>query len=161
MGHEWTVFLQEQVQTRRYVPFPAAAREVVGVDHEVHGPSVYWNYERNANYVVLSNYALRDPSYVDVGRYKIYDVEADDGAGGRIRVPEGLDAVVRSNFLEGTRVVYLAHREMVESDDPTLYLLSNAQFRNLLPRQVRETAADGDAAMREALFDLPEFLSSP
>jgi len=153
------VFIQEQVQSRGYVPFPAAAREIVGASHPVKGPSVYWNYERHGNFVVLSRDALRSDDYVDVGRYKIYDVTGEDD-GGRIRVPGPLDDVIQSNFFEGARVIYLAHREMTGADNPTLYLLTNRQFATLLPEQMQPDATD-DEGLRDALIDLPEFLPGP
>lgn len=163
MVHEWTTFVQEEVQAEQYIPFPAEVRAIAGYDHELHGPSVHWNYERNAGYVVLSNYQLRGSNYVDVGRYSVYDVEAGDDGGGRIRPPGSLDGVIKSNFLPGTRVVYLAYREMVESENPTVYLLSDRQFRSLLPQGARDVASEGtaDDEIREALFDLPAFLPSP
>ncbi len=122
---------------------------------------MFWNYERGANYVVLSEHPLRKPEYVDVGRTSVYDVEPGDGTGGRVRLPADIDGVVRSNFLEGQRVYYLAYDEMEDGDNGTLYLLTAAQFRRLLPGGVQAPAADGEESLREAVLDLPAFLPVP
>ena len=150
------------MQADRYVPLPAPVRSVVGVDHPVDGPSVFWNYERNAGYVVLSEQALRESNYVDVGRYSIYDVEPGDGADGRIRPPADLDAVVRSNFVTGQQVFYLAYEAMEAGDNGTVFLLTASQFRQLLPTGVQDPADGANGRpLRDAVLDLPAFLPPP
>lgn len=166
MQHDWTMFYQEEVKSDRKIPLPPEVHTVVGDDHEVHGHSVYWNYERNADYIVLSQYALREPNYGDVTRTKVYGAEHGEETTGYIRIPEGLSDLVRSNYLEGTRVNYMAYREMLAGDNPTVFLLSNAQFQRLLPSGVR-ASVDGDREgaddreLEESLMNLPAFLPSP
>lgn len=157
----WKHAIQETVQANRYVPIPPEVRAAVEVDHELDGPSVFWNYDSNANYVVLSKRSLREPGYVDVGRYKVYG-EDDPDTQVRIRPPDRIDEVVRSNFTEGSRVMYLAYEEMIEGDNATVYLLSAGQLLELLPdgTDIR-TAADGGTDLRETVLQTPGFMPSP
>ena len=127
MAKDWQLALQERVQSNRYIPMPDSAREVVGMDHPLEGPSVFWNYERHSNYVVLSRESLAGDNYVDVGRYRMYDADGD-GTGVRIRPPEGLSDVVASSFETGERVMYLAYESMTTGANPSVYLLSTAQL---------------------------------
>lgn len=160
MTRNWQYAVQETVQSNRYVPLPGAVRDHVEVDHELDGPSVFWNYERNANYVVLSARSLQEPSYVDVGRYSVYGADGDGQA--RIRPPDRLDEVLASNFTEGSRVMYLAYEEMTEGENPMVYLLTTGQLLELLPRDAGERAtADGGDGIREAILRSPGFLPSP
>lgn len=163
MDYEWTIFFQEEVQTGRTIPIPAAVHSVVGFAHELHGPCVHWNYERNANYIVLSEYPLREPNYVDVSRTKIYDIDGEDQQKGRIRIPDGLDEMVKSHFLEGTRVNYMAYERMVDQENPAVFLLSNSQFQQLLPATAQQsvTGTEDDADLEQSLLNLPAFLPSP
>ena len=157
MSRDWTLAAQETVGANRYVPLPPEVRAVVAFDHPLDGPSAHWNYERHSNYVVLSRRALSAPEYVDVGRYKVYD--GGENRQRRVRPPERLDEVVRSNFEPGSRVVYLAYEEMTEAENPAVYLLSTAQLLSLLPDEAGPTP--GADAMTEALLRMPGFLPPP
>lgn len=160
MPRNWQHAVQETVQSNRYVALPEPVREHVEVDHALDGPSVFWNYEHNVNYVVLSARSLQQPSYVDVGRYTVYG--ADDDGQARVRPPERLNDVLASKFTEGSRVMYLAFEEMTEGDNPMVYLLTTGQLLDLLPREVGErAAADGGDGIREAILRSPGFLPSP
>lgn len=156
MEQAWRIFIQEEVLSDGKIPLPSDVRTVVERDHELYGPTIYWNYERNAKYVVLSREPLRKSNYVDVDRYKIHD-------DGRIHVPNKLNEVVRSHFLEGTRVNFMAYDEMIESDNPTVFLLSNPQFRSLLPNAAQDAVCDDtdDETLRESMMELPAFLPHP
>jgi hypothetical protein len=160
MGRNWTLAVQETVGANRYVPLPPAVREAVAFDHPLDGESVHWNYERHSDYAVLSRRALEAPEYVDVGRYKVYD--GGENRQRRVRPPERLDDVVRSNFEPESRVVYLAYDEMVDGENPSVYLLSTAQLLALLPDEAgRPTAGEDGGAMTEALLRMPGFLPPP
>lgn len=158
MAPEWSVLVQEKVQKGQLIPFPQEVREYVGFDHELHGPSVHWNYERNSQFVVLSNYPLQDPEYVDVGRYQIYGV-SDDSESSRIRISDRINDATGSRFISGTRVFYLAHNEMVERENPSVYLLTNDQVRVLLPSLQSESTGTDD--LREAITAVPGFIDPP
>ena len=163
MSFEWTTCEQVTVQSNRYLPFPAKVRDVVGRDHPIKGPSVFWNYEQNAGFAVLSKESLQKPTYVDVARSKIYDVKAGEPGQGRLRPPTELDGVLRSKFTEGSQFYYLAYDSMEESDNPTTYLLSHDQFTSLLPTGMQDSIATGFETedFQEALFELPAFLPQP
>jgi len=169
----WTHVVQETVQANRYVPLPADIETVVGTDHPLDGPSVFWNYERNSNYVVLSQRALGEPNYVDVGRYSIYDREDDGGADdardgdtasdrGRIRPPDALNEVVRSRFVPGQRVAYLAYEEMVAGENGTAYLLTADQLLDLLPEDIDgDRRAEESGGFVDAILNAPGILPAP
>lgn len=170
MPRNWKHAKQEQVQTNGYIPLPAAIREIVETDHPLDGPSVYWNYEQNSHYVVLSEQALQRPNYVDVGRYKIYDAESESRQV-RIRPPDRLSEVVRSHFTEGNRVAFLAYEAMAENDNGMVYLLSSGQLLSLLPESDdsaaaatdtadadAEASADGGTSLKQAILKMPGLL---
>jgi hypothetical protein len=161
MSRTWKHAVQETVQQNRYVPLPAPIRSVVGTEHPLDGPSVYWHYDRSSNYVVLADHTLEEPTYVDVGRYKIYGADDADSRA-RIRPPDALDRVVRSQFTEQTRVVYLAYEEMTTAG--IVYLLSTAQLLDVLPdgsAAARTVSDGGPQPLQEALLQLPGFLPAP
>ncbi len=160
MVPNWQHAIQATVQANRYVPLPPEVRAVVEVDHPLDGSSVFWNYDRNANYVVLSERSLHGPEYVDVGRFKVYGADAEGQA--RIRPPDRLNEVLRSNFVEGSRVMYLAYEAMTDGDNGSVYLLTTAQLLDLLPESATgPAAADGGDGLREAIFRTPGFLPTP
>jgi hypothetical protein len=159
MSRDWTLAAQETVGANRYVPLPPTIRETVAFEHPLDGESVHWNYERHSDYVVLSERPLEAPEYVDVGRYKVYD--GGENRQRRVRPPERLDEVVRSNFEPDSRVVYLAYAEMVEAENPSVYLLSTAQLLALLPDEAGGPTPGDDGAMTEALLRMPGFLPPP
>jgi len=160
MDRDWEYALQETVGSGRYVPVPEAVRESVERDHPLDGPSVFWNYERNSGYVVLSAESLAESSYVGVGRYKVYG--ADGGGQTRIRPPDRLVEALPVEFREGDRVMYLAYGEMVADDNPTAYLLSTGQVLDLLPDGTATSAVgDGGDDIRRAILRAPGFLPTP
>lgn len=152
----WQYALQVSVGSNGYIPLPPEVRKSVEEEHPLDGPSVFWNYERHSNYVVLSRRSLQGPSYVDVGRYKVYDAESVGQV--RIRPPDALTEVVRSNFGPESRVMFLAYEEMVTGDNPTVYLLSTGQLLDLLPAEV--SARPGER-LTDAILDTPGFLPAP
>ncbi|RQH00084.1 hypothetical protein EA472_12815 [Natrarchaeobius oligotrophus] len=165
MGHEWTIFHQEEVKTGRKIPVPAAVHNVVGLDHEIHDHCMYWNYERIATYLVLSQYPLRESNYQDVKRTKVFRAEHGSDTTGYIRVPDSLSETVKSRYREGTRVNYMAYDQMLEQDNPTVFLLSNTQFQQLLPSGVQPSVTEAGETegvdLEESLTNLPAFLPSP
>lgn len=165
MDHDWTIFHQEAVKADRRIPIPPEVHAAVGLDHEVHGHCVYWNYEQVASYLVLSQYPLRGANYQDVERTKVFRADHGEDRNGDIRIPGSLSASVRSRYPEGTRVNYMAYEQMLDQDNPTVFLLSNAQFRQLLPSEAQPSAGDAaedeDVDLEESLTNLPAFLPSP
>jgi hypothetical protein len=160
MDRDWEYAVQETVGSDRYVPLPDPVRESVERDHPLDGPSVVWNYERNSNYVVLSSAPLSEPSYVDVGRYKVYG--ADDASQARVRPPDRLTEVLPATFARGDRVMYLAYEAMVDDENPTAYLLSTGQLLDLLPDGTAAGAVgDGGDDVRRAILRSPGFLPTP
>lgn len=160
MSVEWNTIEQVRVQSERFLPIPEDVYEVIGHDHPIKGPSVFWNYEENAGITVLSKDSLQNDRYVDVARTKVYDLESGETGRGRIRAPSDLDAVLRSKFIEGNTFYYFAHGSMEETENPSMYLLSADQFLSLLPDDVSGTVA-GDTeqdVIHEALVQLPAFL---
>jgi hypothetical protein len=151
----WQYALQETVGTNGYVPMPERVRRTVEEDHPLDGPSVFWNYERHSNYVVLSRRSLQGTNYVGVGRYRVYDADTDGQV--RIRPPDSLTEVVRSNFAEGSRVMYLAYEEMTAGENPTVYLLSEGQLLDLLPEEAGTRPGD----LSDAILNTPGFLPAP
>lgn len=165
MQNDWTIFHQEVVKADRRIPIPAAVHTRIGLDHEIHGHCVYWNYEQIADYLVLSQYPLRETNYQDVERTKVFRVDYGEQGNGDIRIPGSLSGTVDSQYPEGTRVNYMAYQEMLEQDNPTVFLLSNTQIQQLLPSNVRSSAPDFDSDaendLEESLMNLPAFLPSP
>lgn len=163
MPREWQLFVQEKVKANKSIPIPEDVLAVVGYNHEAYGPVIYWNYEKNAKYIILSNYPLREDNYVEIERTKIYDIDDVDDGRGRIKIPQALEETVKSYYFEGVRVNFLAHEEMVERDNPSVFLLPNQQLQRLLPAQARDQITESSETdeIRESLMDIPAFLSTP
>ncbi|WP_436932835.1 hypothetical protein [Halosimplex halobium] len=160
MSVEWSTIEQVRVQSERFLPLPANVYEVVGHDHPIKGPSVFWNYEENAGITVLSKDSLQNDRYVDVARTKVYDIDSGETGRGRIRAPSDLDAVLRSKFVEGNVFYHFAHGSMEETENPSMYLLSANQFMSLLPDGVSGAVAEDPKQddIHDALVQLPAFL---
>lgn len=158
MSHEWSLFVQEQVQKENRIPLPEGVQDTVGYDHEVHGPSVYWNYEKNAHYVVLSRYELRANNYQPVDRYKILNPNTDQK---RLYIPQ--HEPIKSRFFEKTRVNFMAYDRMIDNDNPTIFMLTNPQFQKLLPADVQDVVSQTGEKdeLRQSVLELPGFLPSP
>ena len=152
---EWRFAIQETVGQNRYVPLPSPVRAAVAEEHPLDGECVYWNYEDHSKFAVVSRRPLTESSYVDVGRYKVYDTDAD-GDEARIRPPDGLETVVRSGFLPDGRVTYLAHDGML-GEAPAVYLLTEPQLLRLLPDSAGPDAAAPDY-IAAALLRTPGFM---
>lgn len=152
---EWRFAIQEPVGENRFVPLPPAVRSVVADDHPLDGECVHWNYERHSNFAVLSRDPLSKSNYVDVGRYRVYDTDVE-GDRARVRPPDALDTVVRSGFVPGGRVTFLAHEAML-GEDPAVYLLSEAQLLGLLPDETGAGEATPDD-IAAALLRTPGFV---
>jgi len=152
---EWRFAIQETVGQNRYIPLPGPVRAAVAEEHPLDGECVYWNYEDHSKFAVLSRRPLTGSSYVDVGRYKVYDTDAD-GDEARIRPPDALETVVRSGFLPEGRVTYLAHDGML-GEAPAVYLLTEPQLLRLLPDATGPDAAAADE-IAAALLRTPGFM---
>ena len=163
MFTEWTLFIQEEVIVDQTIPIPGEVLSEVGYDHDAYGPVIYWNYERHANYIILSNYALRGENYEEIDRTKVYDIDDINGGRGRIKLPEATDEKIKTQYLEETRVNYLAYEEMLEGENPSVFLLPNEQIRKLVPPQVRDQLPDDSdtVEIRESLMEVPAFLPAP
>ncbi len=164
MDRKWEIFNQQEVKSERKIPIPARVHHAVGLDHQVHDHCVYWNYEEIANYLVLSQYPLRGSNYQDVKRTKVFRAEHGSDTTGYIRVPDSLPSIVKSRYQKGVQVNYMAYDQMLNKDNPTVFLLSNAQFQKLLPASAQSSVA-GEKIDREdlerSLTSLPSFLPAP
>jgi hypothetical protein len=163
MPTEWTLFIQEEVKANQFIPIPKDVLSKVGYNHDAFGPVIYWNYERNANYIILSNYALRGENYKEIKRTEIYDIEDINEGRGRIKLPNAVDEKLKSYYLEGTRVNFMAYEEMVDGENPSVFLLPNKQMRQLIPAQARNQMPDDSEAaeIRQSLMEIPAFLPTP
>lgn len=163
MPTEWTLCIQEEVKANQSIPIPEEVLSQVGYNHDAHGPVIYWNYERNANYIILSNYALRGENYKEIERTKIYDIDDINEGRGRIKLPQAVDTKLKSHYLEGTRVNYMAYPEMLEEENPSVFLLPNEQMRKLIPAEARDQLPDDSEieVIRESLMEIPAFLPPP
>ena len=112
--------------------------------------SVYWNYEKNAMFLVLSKDPLSKDEYQPVTRSKIYD---ENGIR-KIRPPADFSDSMLTKFFNGNELFYLLHNEMVK-DQFSLYLLTASEVMKLLPG---DTNVDDD--LKQRIMSTPGFLRS-
>lgn len=154
----WKFLIQSEVGTSGHrenimLPLPEEIKEIVGEEKLTEeGPVVHWNLEREQRYLVLADSGLRRDRYEDVKQTQIYDIDALEEDGGRIRPPSGiLDAWIGTPE-PGDRVYYLSHRQMLNGDVQSVYVLTENQVLDLLPQnknQARNTI--------DSVFEVPGF----
>lgn len=154
MEPDWEISLQETVQSQRKISLPPVVKSAVGFSHAINGPCVHLNYDRNANYIVLSSDPLQEPNYQDVDRYQIHGIDELSDSGGRIRLSDQLPDVVKTNYFEGEEVFYLAYQQMLDNENPSVFLLSATQFLKLLPTGTQQEPDE----LEDSLMELPAFL---
>ncbi len=152
MSSEWELFREAEVGSEGYIPFPEEVSERVAVDNAVHGPSVYWNYESNADIIILSSDSLRNSGYIPVTRTNIYDIDSVGESGGRIRMPDGMPPAIASSITPGSIVYFAVHEEMVSDGVSSVYLLSKTQALRLLPGDSNPETTD---ELSEAVLEVP------
>jgi hypothetical protein len=155
MSHEWEIAIQETVGKDRQITLPASVRKAVEGENLAKQPSVFWNYEQNAHFVVLSQNQLTKDNYLGAGYTRVYRPN-ESSERRKIRPPKELNQVLPGTFIEGTPVFYLAYREMTESENATVYLLTGEQLRSLLP----QTETAGQDGLTDAVLTAPGFLRS-
>ena len=152
MTHDWKIAIQETVGKDRQITLPAPVRAAVEGKNLLEQPSVFWNYEQNAHFAVLSQNQLTKDNYLGAGYTRIYRPN-DSSERRKIRPPKELDEVLPGHFAEGTDAFYLAYDEMIDGDNRAVYLLTIPQVLTLLPDAA---AADGvrDAVLQTRAYQV-------
>lgn len=150
MTKQWDLIRTRRVLDKQKINFPDKFQEKIAYKHELHGESVEWNYERNAQVAVVSNTALTQEQYVHVSRTKVLD----DGS--NIRPPNALIGQLSRPFYKDLTVVYLAHEEMLEGETRSVYLLTESQALELMGQPTAESEE-----LKDRLFNTPAFLPTP
>lgn len=118
------------------------------------GPVIHWNVDHQNEFVVLSEQPLRNNTYSHVGAYKIYGIDEPDAYGGNIRPPERITDFWPVELVPGKRVFFLSHSRMCQSENPSVYLLSESQLLKLLPDRPGTMHQEGQA-VPDGLFEVP------
>jgi hypothetical protein len=154
----WDFLIQEEV-TRSgardsiMIRLPERVKKLVGEEKLTDtGPVVHWNVEREHKYLVLSNSGLRKNQYEAVKQTQIYDIDNLDQEGGRIRPPQGIINAWAGSPESGDRVYYLSHRQMINGEVQSVYLLTEDQILDLLPRNRNHAGSTIDS-----VFEVPGF----
>lgn len=145
---EWEEILSREVGKDRKVELPEELVEYFvedGMDD-----SVFWNFEQNARFLVLSKRPLSKDEYQPVKRSKIYDEKGIR----KIRPPDTFSDSMLSKFWDGNELYYLLRDDMME-DDFSLYLLTKTEVLELLPGQ-----AEAGSDLRQRIMSTPGFLRS-
>lgn len=123
------------------IPYPTEVQERVSYSGPK-GKTVYWNYDREWEHIVLSDESLRDGSaYQNLGESAIYD--SND-----IRPPQNEHLPLQELIEPGDRLVYLSHSDMIEEEVSSVYLLWGNQHLDMLESRER----------RKQLLQVPNFL---
>ena len=116
--------------------------------------SVFWNYEKHSNYIVLSNRPLTDDNYQPVSRSKIFD----ENGHRKIRPKDHFPDELLSHFYHGNKLYYMAYEEMVDEDGLiSVFLLTEDQVIRLLPGQDSSDVED----IQTRVLSTPGFMPSP
>jgi hypothetical protein len=150
MTKQWDLIRTRRVLDKQKINFPDEFQGKIAYNHELHGESVEWNYERNAKVAVVSSAPLTQDRYVHVSRTKVLD------NGSNIRPPDDLIGQLSRPFYKGLTVVYLTHEEMLEGETRSVYLLTESQALELMGQPTAESEE-----LKEILFNTPAFLPVP
>jgi hypothetical protein len=125
------------VKTQGHIPVPREVRGVVGVSGE--DSSTFWNYDRENDYVVLSNQALNGDNYdfADLSDFYEEKQNGDRDVRPPAKLPERIQDNFQSSFGEGVnerenRVFFVATAEMIDEGPHCVYLLNTSQMTDLL-----------------------------
>lgn len=163
MGPEWSLIEEAHVPKKRKIVIPENVKKNIEKERVIngtYGPSVYWNVETNAEFVVLSKEELRKSNYDSIKATRISAEKKEGYVTYKIRPPKGLNEKIASKFIPGMRVFYLAYEDMLrEKDDPaqtqSVYLLTEPQLFKLLPKE----ELDGkEETMESSVLNSPGFL---
>ena len=150
MSKEWERIASRPVGKNRKIRMPDDMVEWFVVEGK--DDSVFWNYEKNSKYAILSDRPLSDPEYQPLKPSKIYD----EGGYRKVRPPDDFSEVILSKFYKGNELFYLAHEEMVSEDGRTsVYLLTQREVREILPQ-----TGDADSGLQSKLMSTPGVLPS-
>ncbi|AZH26688.1 hypothetical protein [Haloplanus aerogenes] len=149
MSTEWEEIASRTIRDNRKVRTPDWFVELFAVDGM--DDSVFWNYEKNSKYIVLSDRPLSKSQYQPVTRTLIYN----EGGYRKIRPPGDFSEVLLSKFFEGNELFYLLHRDMRGEDNPTsVYLLTRREVLDLLPN------GNPDSDLKSKILSTPGLLPS-
>jgi hypothetical protein len=150
MNKSWERIASRSVGEDRKIRIPDNIVEWFVVEGK--DDSVFWNYERNSKYLILSDRPLSDPEYQPLKPSKIYN----EGGYRKVRPPSHFSKSILSKFYEGNELFYLAHEDMVSDEGRTsVYLLTQAEVREILPQ-----TADADSDLQSKLMSTPGVLPS-
>lgn len=152
MDREWSTIVSREVGEDRKLRLPGELVDLF--DEDGMDLSVFWNYEKNTQYLVLSTRPLNRENYQPVTRTKVYD----EGGYKKIRPPSVLSDVILSNFQRGTELFYLAYEAMTDGDGTqSVFLLTRSQVLQLLP----DEAVESDQELETQILKTPGFIPSP
>ena len=148
MGTDWEIVESETVQSKRKIALPDTVLKHLMFLNDTGKPSVYWNYDNNSDYLLVSNQELENCN--DTVSQNIYD----EDSGLKIRPPKnGLPDIVQVKMRPGVDVFYLAHRDMLSGDVKSVYMLTKDQVKQALPSK---TAGTND--LQSKILETPGFL---
>jgi len=150
MSSEWKEIAARTVKGDRKVRIPEEFVELFATDGVEE--SVFWNYEKNSKYIILSTRPLSKGQYQPVTRTSIYD----EGGYRKIRPPSNFSKAILSKFFEGNKLFYLLHEDMIDGEGSTsVYLLTRKEVLELLPKDDR-----GDSDLKSKILSTPRLLPS-
>ena len=166
MSLEWSLMEEAYIPEDHKIVIPDNVRKHIEKERALtqsgtYGPSVYWNVETNAEFVVLSKLELRKPNYDPVRATKIL-IEEGEYVTHKIRPPKGVGEKLSSQFIPGGRVFYLAYEGMLQPpEDPvhtqSIYLLTEAQLYKMLPN---DELGERETTLKDRVLNTPGFLPS-
>jgi hypothetical protein len=149
MSLQWRTIVSETVGTDRKITLPPSVLELFVEEEPTGDERVFWSVETEETYLVISDEPLTKPQYEFVAHSGIYD----EGGSYRIRPPESVPAQLRSQFYEGSELLFLSYEAMATGDGPnSTFLLSQQQASALLP------GGDPTSDLGDRILDTPGFV---
>lgn len=144
----WELLEAVNVNNDRKIRLPSNVYELVHSDDQPLN-EVAWQYHKNFGFIIVSEVGTRLSPYARVKTSQIYD---KDG-GYEIRIPDNkFPDWVRSK-IQLEEAYFFAHDDMISGEIKSVYLLWDAEVRQLLP------GSDFDEDLAEALLHTPGFHS--
>lgn len=133
----------KRIRKKHKVNLPESVREIVSYDHRLHGESVEWSIDTECRVAVLSKWHQRrldeDPKAHTIQDKSFAPLE-------RVNVNSGSNIVlindIRAKVDWGTdiadQVVYLAHKDMLEGQKKSVYVVGGEVVRQIVRKGFSE-----------------------
>lgn len=124
MDSDWCFISTRLIRSKNRMTPPPEVREKVETNHAIDGPCVWWHYDPETGFALISNKHNED-DYIALGRSKF-------DSNNVVVVDSGLIDAAFESVSEGDCLVFLGVDDLLSGEENHLYLLHETQLFDLL-----------------------------